>query len=304
MLMVEGPDGTGKTTLVEQLVKRGYRRHHHHHRDFDPQLTAFAYYTKLLLAARDEKTVFDRLYPSEYVYGPVMRGSRRITLEQLRLLNRLFFSLGGHVIFCDTDSRAILRNWQTRQGQEYLDGQQKLRDVVIGYRQLSTEEFTAYNQTVYDYQSEFGQWFINEIRGREVPYCSVGTKLPAGVIGSPLNKFLFVGERSSEEIDLAFYSDRQSAHFLNECLWDAGYKEHELAFTNALTPGVTQRNIYAIWQVKPDQVVITLGKVAAQTAVDQAVPHLEAPHPQYIKRFHLKERSNYVELLNRFRGGL
>jgi len=299
IIVCEGADGTGKTTLARILEQRGFK---YTHNGPPPEgVTLFEHYTQQLLDARGRDVVFDRLHVGELIYGPVMRGKSLITVEELRLLNRLLFSLGAKIIFCDTDATAIEKNWLARRGAEYIDDADKLWQVCHKYRELFDQEFFSDDMYVYDYQSVEGQFLIKNITGIGSDTC------PPGVIGRPNNRFLLVGERSNgpaDGPDLPFYTMDNSSGFLNRCLWDAGYKEHELAFTNARRLDGTPRDLYELYHNKPDQRIITLGKVAQQACYDQAVPHLEAPHPSYVKRFESKKRKNYVELLNRLRGEL
>jgi hypothetical protein len=306
LLVLEGPDGTGKTTLARALEKRGYQ---YVHNGPPPEgVGLFEHYTRQLLKSFDQKVVFDRLHLGELIYGPVMRGKSLITVEQFRLLNRLLFSIGGKIVFCDTDNPSIERNWMACRGEEYLTDLYKLYNVIFKYRELVQQELDTKDVWVYSYQASSGKFLMKEIEELGVPSKIQGDWCPPGVLGRPDNKFLFIGERVNPELsfgqDLAFYSMENSAGFFNRCLWEAGYQEHELAFTNALDLDHQSRDLYDLWTRRREQVVVTLGKVAHEACVNQAVPHLAAPHPQFIKRFELKKRGEYVELLNRFRGGL
>jgi uracil DNA glycosylase superfamily protein len=306
--VVEGPDGTGKTTLARALEKRGFR--YVHNGPPAPGESLFESYTQQLLACGGQDTIFDRLHVGELIYGPVMRGKSLITVEEMRLLNRLLFSLGGKVVFCNTDDGTIEKNWLARRGQEYIDDGDKLYEVIHQYRRIFDQEFTGRDTIIFDYKNSY---LLDRITQHfpydEAPELFRRRGCLNGVVGSPDARFLFVGERTNElnsatKHDLAFYTMDNASGFLNHCLWDAGYQEWEMTFTNAVTVAGVSRNLYRLWREDKQQVVIALGKVAHQACVNQAVPHLEAPHPSYVKRFDSKKRNLYVELLNRFRGGL
>lgn len=83
-LIIEGPDGAGKTTLAHDLCKRYGMAYHHE--GPPPNPGAFEHYRSLL--DWPEPTVFDRLHVGELVYGPLLRGGSQLTLEQANLLNR------------------------------------------------------------------------------------------------------------------------------------------------------------------------------------------------------------------------
>ena len=91
-----------------------------------------------------------------------------------------------------------------------------------------------------------------------------------------------------------------SAGFLNRALWDAGYQEHELQFTNAIKLDGNHRDLRNLYH---GRVVLACGKVAQDTCLRQGMPHLPLPHPQYVKRFGKPPRSEYVGLLRQFRIG-
>ena len=87
MLIIEGIDGVGKTTLVEYLQSFGMKKYHF---DYDAQnMDLFTKYMRVL----DEKTdilVLDRSFISEMVYGPVLRNNCKLTIEQYIEYRRLY----------------------------------------------------------------------------------------------------------------------------------------------------------------------------------------------------------------------
>lgn len=90
--LVEGADGTGKTTFAERqsaggrLIHNGPPpRHGSLYRHYRAQILDAIWF-------RDRKgisTVIDRSFLSEYIYGPVYRKKSRITRRQVRKLEQL-----------------------------------------------------------------------------------------------------------------------------------------------------------------------------------------------------------------------
>ncbi|AVR56775.1 thymidylate kinase [Microbacterium phage Elva] len=102
VFLIEGADGTGKTTFVGRMAARhaaaGHREPRLIHNDAsDHRLpgSLYRHYRAQLLDAVDFRdtagvtTYIDRSFLSELVYGPLYRGRSRITPRQARRLERL-----------------------------------------------------------------------------------------------------------------------------------------------------------------------------------------------------------------------
>ena len=79
MLIVEGMDGVGKTTLVDYFVSNGMKKYH-----FDYDVKNMDLMTKYMRILKEDtgSLVLDRSFISEMVYGPVLRGKSKIDLEE------------------------------------------------------------------------------------------------------------------------------------------------------------------------------------------------------------------------------
>lgn len=87
MIIVEGPDGSGKSTLITQLqhqrrslksVKAGVGTSTEHPGGWagnDPVLLA---YMKKIVEASGQKIAYDRFHLSEVVYGPILRNTQLV----------------------------------------------------------------------------------------------------------------------------------------------------------------------------------------------------------------------------------
>ena len=287
MIIIEGPDGAGKTTLANEFVKLGFE--YRHEGVPKPGTDMFEWYTQQLLSVElGQNVVFDRLLLSEWVYGHVVRERSAITFHQLRLLLRLFYASAGVMIMCSTDEDVIIDNWRKRKGVEYVQQEAQLKAINTRYNSLFTE--LSPDLEIYNIKLWAPIEFAAIVRNRYAPiFYRLG-----GVLGRPKPAYQIVGERSLEERDLVFYSDNKSAGFLSECLWDAGYKESELSFINAQDHDGMPNDIFYPWRELKRPVVIALGKIAEQTCINQGVPHLALSHPQYVKRFKSKKRVEYV----------
>jgi thymidylate kinase len=80
---LEGLDRSGKSTLAHLFAQIGYSvihaKYNPHYDDM------YHYYWKLILQA-PEPVVFDRSFLAEMVYGPVLRGGSRLSIQQIESL--------------------------------------------------------------------------------------------------------------------------------------------------------------------------------------------------------------------------
>jgi hypothetical protein len=84
-VLIEGIDGAGKTYFADLLRAAGYRYAHSPHQ---PDGDVYNRY-KAMLEGLSAPAVLDRSFVSEYVYGRVLRGGSRISLEECNELLRM-----------------------------------------------------------------------------------------------------------------------------------------------------------------------------------------------------------------------
>lgn len=287
-IILEGPDGAGKTTLARELEKRYYKYIHNDVPERD--LDQFKIRLDMLISNPCLK-VIDRLHLSERIYEPVMRGSEpQLTELQERLIERYLNARGGQVVICLPPWRTVLNNWLKNQENEYVDNPDKLFQIWKKYLDL---KFSGRPYLHYDYTQHEVESFAHCLSITEK------FQLPQGMVGMPNARFLFVGEVCNGPVDTPFLSDKNSSGYLHGCLDEAGYEEHELAFANAFS--VRDRIPYkfdsaATWSI------IALGNVAFNELTRQGIqPSGLLAHPAHWMRFHASERQTYVDKLAKIR---
>ena len=286
-VVIEGVDGTGKTTLARWFESRGFRYQHFGVPRAGEDV--FKTYLKALRKARTEDIVFDRLHLGEIAYGLVMRGSTKLAVEELKILNRELFASEGLLILCSVPEDIRLANLKS---DEYTRDVDKLRRIEDIYKRLNRElgclsyyNYTAMNENVFEP-------YASRIRRRLVSYAT-------GNYGAT---HLFVGEKPVDKISVPFSSMRNSSGVINRSLWAAGYKECDFAIVNALNLSGKEQNIGAVLQSAPNvQRVIALGQIAERVCNHQGIRVNRVPHPQFIRRFEAKNHEGYVELLENLR---
>ena len=152
IIIVEGPDGSGKSTLCAALQGLGFTRLRcvpdvkAMHADRNAQPDLFWWYGERLLEYVQAETnvVVDRCYLSEQIYGPEMRGINRLGLYGVNHLHQLAEQASVRHVFCLPPWPTVLANWQFKRREkwdpvkrtgDYVDAEVKLHRIYQLYRQ-------------------------------------------------------------------------------------------------------------------------------------------------------------------------
>jgi hypothetical protein len=289
-LLLEGPDGGGKTTLAQALCAVGYA--YRHEGPPPPTMPALQHYAGIL-ARLDEPTLLDRFHLGERVYGPIVRGRSGLTPLSLRLLRRVLNGLGVRIVLCLPSYGTTRANWQRRRecGGEFLRD-----DVTFTASYQAIAALARDVHDVFDYEAvpwPIPEHIIDQLTAFR-PICR------PGVIGSPTASLLFLTDHTQEPFELPFITERGAGGFFNRCLERAGFEEHEIAFTTAYRPAGGRTDL--VRRIRPGQRVIALGEMARR-ALDAAgvTDWATLPHPHDWIRFHPRESERFVRFLTDLR---
>jgi hypothetical protein len=292
IVILEGPDGAGKTTLAEQLAKK-YGLVYKHEGPPPPKVNVLEYYGQLLDEARGKNVVFDRLALGERVYGPVYRNLDRLGADGWLVFKRLIFASGALHIVCLPTFEICFSNWDARKAGEMIKDEGQYRRIWLKYCELVMDDI----HYQYNYR-EVDAWdnlcfCLDTMQSVETP------SLPFRFVGHPNARYLLVGDTGSNAeatIDLPFFATVNSSKFLTEALHKAGYKEEEVAMVNAYRHGEDKHRLVKA-EIQQFPVVIALGGRAADALRELDLPFQQVPHPQYWKRFHRKDIDVYPSFL-------
>lgn len=135
IIIIEGPDGTGKTTLANSLLKslegHDFELMHRTHITDMPKSDLFEIYRGILTSGKN--LILDRAWYSEMCYGPVFRGESHISKSGMHILEELLNMVGGFVIYCHTDRSYELSH---ERGEDYVDTREQHEQVCANYEQL------------------------------------------------------------------------------------------------------------------------------------------------------------------------
>ena len=105
MIIIEGLDGVGKTTLVDYFVNMGMKKYHF---DYDAKnMDLFTKYMRVL-EEKSDILVLDRSFVSEMVYGPVLRNNCKLTIEQYTELLKSYKEKGTTIIYLTAPKEILL----------------------------------------------------------------------------------------------------------------------------------------------------------------------------------------------------
>ena len=286
IIILEGPDGSGKTTLANQLrnklgyiiIKTGPPK---------PNEDVFCSYTNALLTAVEsgKLTVFDRHYLGELIYGPLLRGENKLGVQGRDLLERLIAARGVTLVVCSPSWKTLVAGWRGKD--DLLKQEQQLHTVCDAY----LAEAERLHLRVYDWTATSGDW-----------YEAAPMSLPAGVTGYHQADTLFIGERpgtTRPEWDLPFHSMTGSARYLWETLHGiSDWQDQRGVWVNAFNVAGKQIDLTAVITSLPNlRRVVALGGVAYQACTHQHIGAVQVQHPAYWRRFHHHDVDEYQKLL-------
>ncbi len=128
VVVLEGCDGTGKTTLATTLADRHDYLVVHSGRTPDSVDLAARY---RMILATPGKVVLDRSFISELVYGPLDHGRSRLTITAAISLAQLVAARGGVLVHLTGSPAAILSRLQARDGS--VPGGERIRIIIDTY---------------------------------------------------------------------------------------------------------------------------------------------------------------------------
>ncbi len=165
VIILEGPDGSGKTTLANHLAKSKYTLFTHNSVYPSPNAAYTSFKKQLELAALWQgHTVIDRLHWSEKVYA---KAQGRSCLDQRKYeeLENMIIKLEAIVVLCLPSYEKCHSNWSQRNeaNEEYITKEEIFEKVYTGYNLLSIGQDTklvpikfCYNDSDHGYSKLLG----------------------------------------------------------------------------------------------------------------------------------------------------
>jgi predicted ATPase len=141
LVILEGPDGSGKSTLSKAFTGQGFTYVHQGPFKSNAVLESMDNALAAMKQASPPVVVFDRLHLGERVYGPVFRDDDKLgQIGQVNLERWLMDRFHAMVVMCLPPEETCIDNWRRRvvTGKEMFTDESKMREVWHRYNELDT----------------------------------------------------------------------------------------------------------------------------------------------------------------------
>lgn len=308
IIVLEGPDASGKTTLAKKIVELSGGKYLHLTYRFKDRM--FDYHTAAFeLALRWSQTqtvVIDRWWPSEKIYADVFRHGSRWPLGG-RILDRVALRYGVTYVFCiPSDKEKHLARFEEMRstGREMYDtlGDLRAHYMILASKMSKRDDVFAYDIETHgkfyeEYAMTIYQNAVDRTYGLPLACLHHKTRIFAG---NPFAPIVLVGDKSNPKTRREvwpFFEYGNSSLWLTEKLEALGLPEDQLLWVNATTDSLELAfAIHDIINFAPRKAIIAMGNNAKKALRGLGIEYTDVIyHPQYYKRFMKDDKLNSLK---------
>lgn len=316
LTIIEGPDCAGKSTLagrVVDLLRRTYPGEHVEYRHCGvPTQHPLDEYVAPLLDYRPgtgRHVVCDRWHVGETVYPAVLDRPTDMTDAVRTYVEAFLRSRGARLIYCQASYSHLVDCGVARD--DPADEVERVPAVRAAFNHAVAR--TSLPTHVVDATRPTG--YLDELALKVVAFASHTASTSEVLsafrtyVGPPRPLLLLVGDRrGTPSHDLAEFGDwpafapraGTSGDYLLRTLTleELRVARHGLTLGDVgLANACDVDDVHALWLALDRPSVVGLGNNAQRALRALGVPHREARHPQYVRRFTHHERANYLRTL-------
>lgn len=293
LIVLEGIDASGKTTLAESLAERANLEVRHFG---PPDEHPVVQWGREFDHPEPMRVIYDRIHWGEPVYGPPYRGRSELGDVGFRWFEMILAARGAVTVVTRPDVQKTFERVVALDDDYVRHDKAHLQSLQDAYEDLVPLALTPV------YRHNIDAWPIDEEllitlaarRAMNVPRSL--TRL--NYIGVQRPEVLLVGDRPGNgELGMLPFSPMPNScgEFLFEALrktvWGA---QARWGIVNAFgRDGKGERRLEPLWSDLGRPAVVALGNYAHEVLCNETIPHGRTYHPQYAKRFHHSLQSKY-----------
>lgn len=322
-IVIEGPDGTGKTVLANRLVDDlGFGYVH----CGPPTELAFDFYTKRARGVIG-RAVIDRFHIGSYCYGIAFRNVPDLSEFENWMLEGFLYAHGTLLVYTIIPPEAVDRNLSrgpdSEDAQIYEDPTRRayLRSLYEAYIARSELPILRYDYTASPFELDR---VVKACQQHAEAHERFRPEAEFDVIGNAVSPhFIFVADRpngfdrlteqagergwSYKTLERArrMFAARTagvalasgSGRYLYQTIKCAGLRFADFALFNSVQWDGRPASEFMPEAWRAGREVVALGQNASVTLRAAGVEHRVVPHPQYVRRFHYKHFDRYAAAL-------
>lgn len=296
IIILEGPDGGGKSTLAQTHAKAIGAKYVHCGPLTGVRDGLARTYVEAMLPALlgYQSVVMDRCWTSEPIYGAVYRDGRdRLTTYRTRMLERVAMRCGATMVLCLPPLASCRDAFRKRKGLEYLESEHQLEKVHRAYdKRFRKGQLTGLFVEHFDYTTMTEVRFSRSVmQPHKIEWGSAGN-IDASVV---LVGDTLTGHKNHDSFYqwpfVSFGGDGCSS-WLTERLAEHNIPESALLWVNSDDP-----YLVAIINDAPRAKVFALGVTAADKLKSLGIDAHQVMHPQHARRFNHNKRYELITYL-------
>lgn len=293
LLVIEGGDKTGKTTLAKALAKTYHLDYHHFGPPGPDPMKEYVDFFKGLKS----QGVCDRFFIGNLVYGPLLRNTVTPWLEVLTLC-RLLRKHGVFHMLASPSIKVVEERFKASKDAEYVTWVQNIKAIELFSKVFASLPvgrhnkriiFNETNDDLLDVISDMAEVVQRQrVLNTTVPkFTGIGTTTePALVlVGESVNP-------RTTRFGLPFDAGI-SAEFLQMCLHEARVNEEDLYLMNQDV--MTTEEV--VYHKQLGSYFVALGTKAHERLKALGAEHSKIAHPQFFRRFRSKQWKHYRDSL-------
>jgi thymidylate kinase len=308
LIVIEGTDGSGKTTLADELERRllGTRHAKLVRRHFGPPeqhpLWEYERWLDFYRPGHGTHVILDRFHWGEMIYSELYRGGSRLGEAGWWHIEQYLRSRGALMVHATGDPVKIADR-QVALGEDFLQVKDAT-NVWESFRAIAkasilpVETYDSTMQHVEDMAEiaiSFAAYLENEVSPLESFPSYIGPLDP---------ELLIVGDQPNDNPGESFQHEAAfppypstSGRFLVEALLSSRSGLGEIGMCNAYHHGAVPIALDRLWTKLGEPPVVALGRRAEHHLNICRVPHREVPHPQWQRRFSHAQKREYGQLI-------